>query len=98
VTNSQEAGTDQTQIGRVLHFVINTSGSIRCRPAFVVENFSHLNKKGPVNLDVFLDINDRPDDIEPLIMSIQNVYPNHIYRIPNTWHWPRECESLRGKP
>lgn len=51
----QELNTDEAQIGRILHFVIDKGDRPQCRPAIVIHDWPDQGKPGYVNLAVFPD-------------------------------------------
>lgn len=46
---------DKAEVSRILHYVIENSQGIRCRPAIVVENYPELHQPGLVDVMVFPD-------------------------------------------
>ncbi len=101
--------TDDLLISRVLHYVIEVKGKLKCRAALVVEDWGGGEK---VNLVVFPDgSNDEKYGIDnhihsgpsgptsganvPLLSRWEtSVLPNHDEKAAGTWHWPRECSRL----
>jgi len=80
---NQDFSLDDVQVGRVLHFCASVK---KCYAAMVV---GVNDRPGSVNLKIL------PDSKEPSLVFRQEVQPNHISKLPETWHWPRECSSIR---
>lgn len=89
--------SEHPQIGRTLHFVIDNGLHVRCRIAFVVEDFSFApnRQKGYVNLKYLTDgLNDNPDGDLGVVWKTA-VLPDRETKTPGTWHWPRECAHVK---